>query len=547
MFNHKTVVGLVVAAALAPSASFAAETTQISVDITATAEDLVNLLAGPGVETRNSNFRGSDAQRAIFADANDPLVFGAGFGKGIVLSTGNVTHILGPANRFGSSSLELQGGGDVDIDNEFGIESFDAAVLEFEFKCPELSTGFTFEFVFGSEDYNERIGESVDALAIFIAVDNGQENIALIHDSDGQAFQVSANTINCGRFDGSLDDGGAFDESSTLNFCQRFVSNTPASEFQVDTQLDGFTLPISTMSQMPSEWNTVKIVIADVDGLSTDSAILLAENSLVCAPPAPPPPPPIDPAGGGGQGDPHFKTWRGQRFDFHGVCDLVLLQSKDFESGLDLDVHIRTHMRRDMSYISSAALRIGTDILEVESQGLYYLNGVAGADLPSEFGGFEILHTQPTDKQHIFEVHFGGRERIKIKTYKDFVSVLVEEGEGKHFSKSVGLMGDFAVGHMIARDGKTIIDDANTFGQEWQVLDSEPKLFQTVRFPQHPQVCTMPTPAQGTSQLRRRLSESSVDELAAEKACEHWGEGKDDCVFDVLTTGDLDMAVVGAY
>jgi hypothetical protein len=60
-------------------------------------------------------------------------------------------------------------------------------------------------------------------------------------------------------------------------------------------------------------------------------------------------------------------------------------------------------------------------------------------------------------------------------------------------------------------------------------------------------VCTMPTPAQAASQLRRRLSESSVDELAAEKACEHWGEGKDDCMFDVLTTGDLDMAVVGAY
>jgi hypothetical protein len=79
------------------------------------------------------------------------------------------------------------------------------------------------------------------------------------------------------------------------------------------------------------------------------------------------------------------------------------------------------------------------------------------------------------------------------------------------------------------------------------VLDTEPNLFQTVRFPQHPNVCTMPTPVQA-SQLRRRLSEtSSVDELAAEKACEHWGEGKDDCVFDVLTTGDLEMAVVGAY
>jgi hypothetical protein len=50
------------------------------------------------------------------------------------------------------------------------------------------------------------------------------------------------------------------------------------------------------------------------------------------------------------------------------------------------------------------------------------------------------------------------------------------------------------------------------------------------------------------SKLRRRLLESSsVAQLTAEKACEHWGEGKDDCVFDVLTTGDLEMALVGAY
>jgi hypothetical protein len=29
-------------------------------------------------------------------------------------------------------------------------------------------------------------------------------------------------------------------------------------------------------------------------------------------------------------------------------------------------------------------------------------------------------HTQPTDRQHIFEVHLGGRERIKVKTYNGF-------------------------------------------------------------------------------------------------------------------------------
>jgi hypothetical protein len=77
------------------------------------------------------------------------------------------------------------------------------------------------------------------------------------------------------------------------------------------------------------------------------------------------------------------------------------------------------------------------------------------------------------------------------------------------------------------------------------LLDTDPTLFQTARFPQNPQKCTMSTP-KATGMLRRRLSESSVDELAAEKACEHWGEGKDDCVFDALMTGDLEMAMVGA-
>jgi hypothetical protein len=253
------------------------------------------------------------------------------------------------------------------------------------------------------------------------------------------------------------------------------------------------------------------------------------------------------PGGGSAQGDPHFKTWRGQPFNFHGECDLVLLHNAEFESGLALDVHIRTKIRRDMSYISSAALRIGQDLLEVESQGVYWWNGELSAALPAEFSGFAFSHTQPTDKQHVFEVHFGGRERIKLKTYKDFVSVLVEQGQNKHFGDSAGLMGDFRTGHMIARDGKTVIDDANVFGQEWQVLETESSLFTNVRLPQHPNVCTMPTPVQA-SRLRRRLAAtSSVDELAAEKACEHWGEGKDDCVFDVLTTGDLEMAMVGAY
>jgi hypothetical protein len=140
----------------------------------------------------------------------------------------------------------------------------------------------------------------------------------------------------------------------------------------------------------------------------------------------------------------------------------------------------------------------------------------------------------------VFDVKLynNGQERIKIKTYRDFVSVLVERGKGIHFGDSVGLMGDFSMGQMLARNGKTVIDGPNAFGQEWQVLDREPTLFRTVRFQQHPQVCTLPTPKQ-TSALRRRLSESTIDDL--------WGKGKEACIYDVLMTGDLGMAAVGAY
>jgi hypothetical protein len=109
------------------------------------------------------------------------------------------------------------------------------------------------------------------------------------------------------------------------------------------------------------------------------------------------PEPPASDAGA--NGDPHFKTWRGHHYDFHGVCHLILLLNTEFESGLGVDVHIRTHMRRGMSYISSAVLRVGRDVLEVESKGVYYLNGVLCADLPVEFGGFSFKHTHAAHQQ----------------------------------------------------------------------------------------------------------------------------------------------------
>lgn len=85
---------------------------------------------------------------------------------------------------------------------------------------------------------------------------------------------------------------------------------------------------------------------------------------------------------GGVWGDPHFATWRGNPFDFHGQCDLVLLHAPDFGFGMGLDVHIRTKIRYDYSYIESAAIQVGSDfLLEVSGFGQHFLNGVYAGDL----------------------------------------------------------------------------------------------------------------------------------------------------------------------
>merc|ERR1711934_526901 len=97
--------------------------------------------------------------------------------------------------------------------------------------------------------------------------------------------------------------------------------------------------------------------------------------------------------------------------------------------------------------------------------------------------------------------------------------------------------GQYGVGDKLGRDGMNIIEDINTFGQEWQVLPSEDMLFHNVEGPQPPHKCEIPQ----ASNIRRRLLESDVSQEEAKISC----AGVDPdvfemCVFDVMATGDKD-------
>jgi hypothetical protein len=247
--------------------------------------------------------------------------------------------------------------------------------------------------------------------------------------------------------------------------------------------------------------------------------------------------------------DPHFETFNGEAFSYHGECDLVMMKSPSFASGLGLYVHIRTtridNARISYSYISAAAVRIGTDVLEAKDDGSILINGLPLAENGTTFAGFPVIKTIKGSKKKIFvyDLILGEDDksiqiRANLKTGMLFLDMI------GIFEDSGGLMGRAGTtrGYLLARDG-----EYNTFGEEWQVDSNEPKLFAENRAPQHPAGCLYESQHQTKAHLRRRLMDDSMNAVMtielATKACENLvGRKQDFCISDVMATGDLELA-----
>jgi len=255
-------------------------------------------------------------------------------------------------------------------------------------------------------------------------------------------------------------------------------------------------------------------------------------------------------------GDPHIVTWKGEHYEYHGQCDLVMVADKEFASGLGLDIHIRTKLVRFWSYIKNVSIRIGSDILEIvgnpdvkSRDPMYWINYEYLGDL-EEIGGFPVTYTATSGSKSIYEVDlsskFGKEAKIIIKIYKEFLRVKMIGGEAV-WGNTVGLLGDYNTGATLGRDGVSLFEDYYKFGAEWQVNPSygDAKLFQKLEAPQFPEACQLPDNPQGDR--RRRLKEGSVTSVEAEEACASLKDPAQiqDCVYDILATQDLDM--VGAF
>ena len=234
-----------------------------------------------------------------------------------------------------------------------------------------------------------------------------------------------------------------------------------------------------------------------------------------------------------------------------------MVNAPSFANGKSLLIQVRTTIRHDYSYINSGAVKVGDDVFEVDSWGQHALNGIDAPSVLEEEGiaGYPIYHSVRSDgKQHKFDIVVDSQQNITLATFKDLVSVKIVGGTKKDFGDSNGIMGSFD-GIILMRDGTPLLDiddsqQANAFGQEWQVLEEEPMLFRKVRSPQAPkEKCLLPSDVTKESRhVRRRLEEQTISKEAAEMACGHFSGGKfDACVFDVIAVGDLDIAQAGAY
>jgi len=245
-------------------------------------------------------------------------------------------------------------------------------------------------------------------------------------------------------------------------------------------------------------------------------------------------------------GDPHFETWTGDKFDYHGECDLVLMDNPNFMDGLGLKLHIRTTRISYYSYIERIALQVGEDVLEFANDvDKFLING---------------KQVEPNRKYHKtllsgFLVRRGDKKSISVRLSKGnykrgspridfharttgFPAITVNSEGSDIFNGSLGLLGDYTTGKRMARDGKTVMgdEDPTNYALEWQVRDTEPLLFKEARAPQFPVQCIAPTKMMG-----KRLGDSHMKK-EAEKVCANWGEEKDACIFDVMATRDIKVA-----
>ena len=202
---------------------------------------LANAIVGSGITVSNVVYSGASGT-ASGAFTNGAAT--VGFDQGVVLTTGTVGCIAGPNNT-----------------NSCGDSSGRTTSLKFNFTS--ATDKLFFQYVFGSEEYNEFVGSGFnDEFQLLL---NGV-NIALLPGNGGVA---SINNVNCG--------------SNASFYRNNRSGSAPAgcTNLGLNIQYDGLTTVLTAQANLlAATVNTFEFLIFDRGDSSLDSGVFIKAGSF---------------------------------------------------------------------------------------------------------------------------------------------------------------------------------------------------------------------------------------------------------------------------
>jgi hypothetical protein len=247
--------------------------TQAYADISTTtwdgvnANDLVDLIMGTGITYSGATYTGLAAASGSFTNGLDA---GIGMASGLLMTSGLASNV-GPSNTSDAITGANNQPGDADLNGLLtgpgGTTTYDAAILEFDFQFGDGTVGgdLFFNYVFGSDEYNEYTNSTVnDVFGLFV---NGT-NIALI---PGTTTSVNINTVNGGNPFGTNASNPSLFNNNDLN------DGGPFFDFEYDGFTDVFT---ATKLGLGTGLHHIKLAIADTGDSILDSGVFIQGSSF---------------------------------------------------------------------------------------------------------------------------------------------------------------------------------------------------------------------------------------------------------------------------
>ena len=228
-----------------------------------------NVLLGSCVTASNITFSGTANAAGTFDGTGTVL----GLNGGIVLTSGRANLSVGPDNA-NSTGFGNGGTGDPDLTVlAAGFQTYDAAILEFDF-IPQSDT-LRFNYIFGSEEYPEYVNSGYnDVFGFFISgpgiagpFSGGAQNIALI---PGTNTPVAIDNVNNGY-------SGIEPATGPCDNCQYYVDNSNGPAVQYDAHTTVLTAEVVVT---PCQTYHIKIAIADAGDGALDSGVFLEAGSF---------------------------------------------------------------------------------------------------------------------------------------------------------------------------------------------------------------------------------------------------------------------------